>query len=273
MEKIQLLVPVFYKILRNKKDISVSQIYGEMYNTGMFKDFILKLGVTSYDIVVASYALYYMLTNPNLKLSDAIDKAIHSIFLVRSITIEDKESIQVDCPECEGEGRFNCDECLGDGTVSCDVCDGTGADEKDEECDECSGRGENTCDTCGGEEYVDCSECYGSGQIESDEEEVNYSKEYLVVSNPEVFTQLKMRDENSYIDPDTLEEIIDTDVRTSLYLGYASDTLEVQDFIKNYNLDVENVSHRDTFFLDIDKLYPSVVLSRLVGLNKFGRMI
>ena len=40
MEKIQLLMPVFYKILRNKKDISVLQIYGEMYNTAMFRDFI-----------------------------------------------------------------------------------------------------------------------------------------------------------------------------------------------------------------------------------------
>ena len=63
-----------------------------------------------------------------------------------------------------------------------------------------------TCYSCDGDEYLDCSECGGSGELESDEYEVGYSKEYWVVSNPEVVTQFKMRDENAYIDTDTFEE-------------------------------------------------------------------
>ena len=273
MEKIQLLMPVFYKILRNKKDISVLQIYGEMYNTAMFRDFILKIGVTSYEILIATYALYYMLENPDLKMSDAIQKAVHSIFLVTSVHISDKSKKMVPCDKCDGEGRLTCDECLGDGNVSCDECDGTGKDEKDEDCDGCYGDGENTCGACEGQEYVECDVCYGSAEVESDDYEIDYEKEYWVVSNPEVVIQFEMRDENTYIDPDTLDEIIDNDKRTSLYLGYVRNTEEVQDFISEYDLDVEDVDYRDTFFLDIKSIYPSVLLQRLIGLNKFKRMI
>ena len=179
----------------------------------------------------------------------------------------------VPCDECGSEGRLNCDECLGDGTVSCDTCDGTGVDEKDEECEECYGRGENTCYTWEGEEYVECHVCYGNGEGESDDYEIDYEKEYSVVSNPEVVIQFKMRDKNAYIDPDTLDEIIDNDKRTSLYLGYVRNTEEVQDFISEYDLDVYDVDYRDTFFLDINSVYPSVLLQRLIGLNKFKQMI
>ena len=274
MEKIQLLIPVFYKILRNKKDISVSQIYGEMYNTGMFRDFILKLGVTSYDIVVASYALYHMLTDPNLKLSDAIQKGIHNIFLVTSIDIEDKSPITENCPNCGGDGKFQCEECGGDGTTTCDECDGSGVDkEREYDCDNCDGQGVTTCYSCDGDEYLDCSECGGSGALESDEYEVGYSKQYWVVSNPEVVTQFKMRDDNAYIDTDTFEEIIDVDERTSLFLGYSSDTIEVQDFITKYDLNVDDVEYGDNFFINIEEVSPSIILKRLVGLGKFGRMI
>lgn len=274
MEKIELLIPVFYKILRNKKDISVSQIYGEMYNTRMFRDFILKLGVTSYDIVVASYALYHILTDSNLNLSDAILKGIHNIFLVTSITIEDTSPITVNCPHCGGDGKFECGECNGDGTTTCDECDGSGVDkEREDDCDNCDGQGETYCSSCDGEGYLDCSECGGSGEFESDEYEVGHSKDYWVVSNPEVVTQFKMRDENAYIDTDTFEDIIDVDKRTSLFLGYSRDTIEVKDFIAKYDLDVEDVNYRDTFLINIEEVAPSIILKRLVGLGKFGQMI
>jgi hypothetical protein len=273
MEKTQLLISVFQKILKNKKNISVSQIYGEMYNTGMFKDFILKIGVSSYDIIIAAYALYYMLTDSNLSVLDAINKAVYSIFLVISVEIEDKVTNIEDCDRCGGDGTLECDNCEGVGQVNCGECGGEGTDDEDKECSECAGGGYESCRDCVGNETVECEDCYGQGTVDGDGYEITYNKEYWLVSNPEVITQFKMRDENAYFNTDDFEELIDVDNTTSLYLGYVRNSIQMEDFISENELDVDDVDYRDNFFLKIEEVYPSILLTRLVGRNKFGKMI
>lgn len=274
MEKTQQLVSVFYKILKNKNNtLSVSQIYGEMYNTTMFKDFILKIGVSSYDIVIATYALYYMLKESDLSILGAITKAVYNVFLVTSVVIEDKEPLTDDCGECGGDGTIPCTICDAEGQIECEECDGEGKNDEGDKCYECNGLGYTTCYECGGEEFEECTVCDGGGQVDDDEYQVTYNQEYYVVSNTEVVNQFKMRDENSYFNTDDFEELLDDDTSTNLYLGYVRDSNSLPDFITNYELDVDDVEYRDNFFLKIEEVYPSIVLKRLVGQGKFGRMI
>jgi hypothetical protein len=47
----------------------------------------------------------------------------------------------------------------------------------------------------------------------------------------------------------------------------------MEDFISENELDVYAVDERDNFFLKIEEVYPSILLTRLVGRNKFGKMI
>lgn len=274
MEKTQQLVSVFYKILKNKNNtLSVSQIYGEMYNTTMFKDFILKIGVSSYDIVIATYALYYMLKESDLSILGAITKAVYNVFLVTSVVIEDKEPLTDDCDECGGDGTIPCTICDAKGQIECEECDGEGKNDEGDKCFECNGFGYTTCYECGGEEFEECTVCDGGGQVDGDEYQVTYNQEYYVVSNTEVVNQFKMRDENSYFNTDDFEELLNDDTSTNLYLGYVRDSNSLPDFITNYELDVDDVAYGDNFFLKIEEVYPSIVLKRLVGQGKFGRMI
>lgn len=65
---------------------------------------------------------------------------------------------EMDCPECDGSGEDEegneCSRCEGKGNYECDECGG-----RDIECGECDGEGRNECWLCSGDGAVSCPEC------------------------------------------------------------------------------------------------------------------
>ena len=65
---------------------------------------------------------------------------------------------EMDCPECDGSGEDEegneCSRCEGKGNYECDECGG-----RDIECGECDGEGRNECWFCSGDGTVSCPEC------------------------------------------------------------------------------------------------------------------
>lgn len=271
--KIQTFVNVLNKVFNNKKNTSVSMIYGDMYNTPMFKDFVSSLDLNSYEIIMSVYIIYFMSKDPSLSFIDAVKKATDSVYIIRNIEIRDVRPSDDECDECDGSGRVLCRHCDGYGNQECEYCDGTGEVSGDT-CDECGGDGETTCTGCSGEGEETCYTCNGSGQVENDTNIlVDYNLEYWVTSNEDAVRTMMGRDSNSYFDRSEFEDVLDDDMRSTLFLGYQLKQDTVDELIDNYQLDIdpEQLEFKDNYYLDINELILNNELIKNVGMNKFRR--
>jgi hypothetical protein len=176
------------------------------------------------------------------------------------------------CEECVGDGEITCSECNGEGEVECSSCDGTGEIEG-ESCDDCGGSGTRTCWECEDHGVVSCDECGGSGEIESGQNSIQYHKEYWLTTSVNTTENLESIDEPSYYERDEFEELLDSDEKTTLFLGYVSDRENEVDFVQHFGLDIDSVEDSDNFFISISKPQYYGPLMRLVGFSKFGKMI
>jgi hypothetical protein len=260
------------KLMKSKKDLSVGQIYGELYNTKFLRDFILSMQLNSMEIVLLVYSVYFMNKNPELTVDEAIETAKDRLREIITVQVQYQEPEMMVCEECDGDGEITCSECNGEGEVECSSCDGTGEIEG-ETCDDCGGSGTRTCWECDDHGVVSCDECGGSGEIESGQNSIQYHKEYWLTTSVNTTENLESRDEPSYYERDEFEELLDSDEKTTLFLGYVSDRENEVDFVQHFGLDIDSVEDSDNFFISISKPQYYGPLMRLVGYSKFGKMI
>ena len=276
MENIIKLVSVFNRLLKNRGKMAVSQIYGELYNSQMFRDFVINIGINSYEIIISVYALYFMMEDENLSINEAAHKAANSLRLIQTFYVDYTEPLTTECGNCDGSGKELCDDCGGEGELECGYCDGEGkvlVDGEYEECEECNGYGENSCYECAGNGEVDCSECYGDGVIEvPDDSNVVYNIESWLTTNPKIIQTIEETEENSYMDRDDFENLLDEDESSTLFLGYLRNSDSMSDLISEYGFNQE-LSQNDNFILSISEPTLNAPLMRLVGYNKFSKMI
>lgn len=260
------------KLMKSKKDLSVGQIYGELYNSKFLKDFILSMQLNSMEIVLLVYSVYFMNENPELTVDEAIETAKDRLREIITVQVQYIEPEMMVCEECDGDGEQTCGECNGDGAVDCSSCDGTG-EEGEDSCGDCVGSGTQTCWECESRGVVSCDECNGDGEIESGQNSIKYEKEYWLTTSVNTTENLESRDEASYYDRDEFEELLDSDKKTTLFLGYVSDRENEVDFVEHFGVDGDGVEDSDNFFISISKPQYDGPLMRLVGYSKFGKMI
>jgi GDP-L-fucose synthase len=87
----------------------------------------------------------------------------------------------------------------------------------------------------------------------------------------EIWGTGRARREFTYVED--FAEYLDTHKRTTLFLGYVRDELTENDLISQYNIDSTDIENSDVYFLEISELYNNGPLMRMVGHNKFGKMI
>jgi len=89
------------------------------------------------------------------------------------------DTVQENCPTCDGDEMESCDSCDGNGVISCESCDGYGTQEckicqgegeidndgESVECESCGGSGTEDCATCDGEASETCPICSGYGTV------------------------------------------------------------------------------------------------------------
>jgi hypothetical protein len=148
-------------------------------------------------------------------------ETINSFLFSFSAVFFDPEDPEIECSDCDGNGRRECYNCGGDGNITCDYCDGSGKDSDDEEgdsdCDHCDGEGTVTCDYCDGNGEYDCDYCGGIG-YETLENLKKYTMQQYVSYNTSVFdyvhkfeNSMEAIDENYLLDaPNTF--VIDTNI-------------------------------------------------------------
>jgi hypothetical protein len=260
------------KLMKSRKDLSVGQIYGELYNSKFLKDFILSMQLNSIEIVLLVYSVYFMNENSELTVDEAIETAKDRLREIITVQVQYLEPEMMVCEECVGDGEITCSECNGEGEVECSSCYGTGEIEG-ETCDDCGGSGTRTCWECEDTGVERCDECDGSGEIESGQNSIQYHKEYWLTTSVNTTENLESIDEPSYYDRDEFEELLDSDEKTTLFLGYVSDRENEVDFVQHFGLDIDSVEDSDNFFISISKPQYYGPLMRLVGYSKFGKMI
>jgi hypothetical protein len=267
--KLKETITIINKLFSKKNDISVSSIYSDLYNSAYIKSFILKQGLNSYEIIILVYSIYYLKQDPSLSINEVIQKSVDNVHLINDIEILNTMPSEDSCGECNGNGTLPCGTCSSEGEVECYYCDGTGKN-GEEECDECGGTGNILCGDCEEGDLV-CDECGGDGRIETGEIDVSFYKEYWVTSFKETIDFFKSIEEGSYVED--FAEYLDTHKRTTLFLGYVRDELTENDLISQYNIDSTDIENSDVYFLEISELYNNGPLMRMVGHNKFGKMI
>lgn len=189
----------------NNKGKSLKEIYNSYFSDTHLKSLFQKMPAIDVIKIIFLIKAINDGKDPNKEL-----QTINSFLFSFSIVYFDPDDVEVECSECDGNGRRTCYECDGDGNVNCSECDGTGKNTYDEsgneDCDYCDGDGAVTCDYCNGDGEYDCDYCDGIGTQTLDNAK-KYTIQQYVSYNTSVFDyvnkfneSLQEIDENYLID-------------------------------------------------------------------------
>lgn len=142
----------------------------------------VQLGNLNYQVENGGFSQWFMNSYGDEDIDDLLeyfDEAIamkipYSKELYDILEAIKSEHMDIECPECEGEGSVDCSECDGEGKIECYECEGEGyiEDEEDDDktitCSDCCGTGIVECEDCCGEGRVECETCKGDREVHID---------------------------------------------------------------------------------------------------------
>ena len=123
----------FVKDNSDSNYMTLSVIASIVRTDHMIKLFLSKLNL--YDTVRVIYYTYFLHKGHK---QDDIFILLDKIFIYTINDYDDKDTLNLECSECYGEGQFYCTECNGESDGDCDTCGGNGF----EQCNICNGTGE-----------------------------------------------------------------------------------------------------------------------------------